>query len=116
MSSKTDAYEAITAKMIAALEEGTVPWRKPWKGANAPRNGTSGRRYRGINTLLLGLSGYTSPFWFTFKDQAARGGTVKGEKGTQIVFWKMLRVPDKANPGKTATIPMIRFYYVWNLD
>ena len=29
---RVDVYQAITDRVIAALEEGTVPWHKPWTG------------------------------------------------------------------------------------
>ena len=33
--SRTDVYQAVTDRMIARLEAGTAPWRKPWT-AGAP--------------------------------------------------------------------------------
>jgi len=30
----TDAYQAITDRIIAKLEEGTIPWKKPWRGGS----------------------------------------------------------------------------------
>ena len=29
---KKDVYQAVTDRVIAALEEGTVPWQRPWQG------------------------------------------------------------------------------------
>ena len=50
-------YEIVTGKLLAELERGTVPWRRPWKCADgAPRNMASGREYRGIYALLFGLT------------------------------------------------------------
>ena len=56
-----DHYAEITAQIIAALEAGTPPWRKPWDpdkagGPAMPCNATTGQRYRGINVLSLGMS------------------------------------------------------------
>jgi antirestriction protein ArdC len=56
------AYDVVTERMLALLERGTVPWRRPWSTAvDAPRN-MQGRPYRGINTWLLGGQGYGSPY------------------------------------------------------
>jgi antirestriction protein ArdC len=81
-----DVYEKVTARIIAALEAGTVPWRKGW--TNAPRS-VHGHKYRGINALILGLSGYASPVWITYQQARKEGGYVRqGEKGTPVILWK----------------------------
>ena len=56
-----DHYQEVTDRIIAALEAGTPPWRKPWDpdkagGPAMPRNAATGQRYRGINVLTLGMS------------------------------------------------------------
>ena len=57
-----DHYAEITGQVIAALEAGTLPWRRPWDqdeagaGPLSPRNAVTGRRYHGINVLLLGMT------------------------------------------------------------
>ena len=56
-----DHYQEVTDRVIAALEAGTPPWRKPWDpdktgGPAMPRNVATGQRYRGINVLTLGMS------------------------------------------------------------
>jgi antirestriction protein ArdC len=65
-SATEQAYEIVTEKIIEKLEAGTVPWRKPWGSANKPRNLTTGDAYRGINTFLLNMAGYESPYFLTF--------------------------------------------------
>jgi antirestriction protein ArdC len=92
---KADIYQTVTDTIIAALEAGTRPWVKPWK--DGAYNGgvelrASGEAYRGINQVILGMSswasGYTSPYWMTYKQAAALGGNVrKGEKGTHVVYF-----------------------------
>ena len=110
-------YEIITGRIIAMLEKGTVPWRKPWQAkAGFPRNLVSGKPYRGINVFLLHAMSYESPFWLTFKQAHDLGAKVrKGEKACPVVFWKQLEVEDKAT-GETEKIPMLRFYYVFNVS
>jgi antirestriction protein ArdC len=57
-------YEIITARILAELERGVVPWRKPWS-AKLPVNLLSQKPYRGLNVLTLGSQGYPSRFWLT---------------------------------------------------
>ena len=50
-----DHYAGVTEQVIAALEAGTLPWRKPWDpdkaaGPGMPQNATTGARYKGINS------------------------------------------------------------------
>ena len=108
-------YDLITERIIAMLEAGTVPWRKPWQAKSGfPRNLVSGKPYRGINVFLLHAMSYESPFWLTFKQAQQLGGTVrKGEKACPVVFWKLLEIEDRESH-KIEKIPMIRFYYVFN--
>jgi antirestriction protein ArdC len=114
---KLDAYQVVTDNIIAQLSKGIVPWRRPWDATvGQPRN-LSGRHYRGINVLLLGSAGYDDPRWGTFKAIQAAGGQVKkGEKGTVVVFFKMLvsktEVDAKGQPKK---IPLLRYFYVFNV-
>jgi antirestriction protein ArdC len=58
--------------------------------ANQPRNLMSGKEYKGINVLLLGCTGYTSPYFLTFNQANKVGAHVrKGVgRGYPVVFWK----------------------------
>jgi len=114
MSNKV--YEIITEKIIERLNAGEVPWHKPWTGAGMPKNLVSKKEYRGINAFLLACQGYTSPYWLTFKQCKALGGSVqKGAKSTVIVFWKQVQITDKETE-EQKTIPMLRYYRVFNAD
>ena len=46
-----DIYAIVTDKIINLLEQGVVPWRRPWTSAGLPRNLVSKKSYRGINHL-----------------------------------------------------------------
>lgn len=121
MSASDDIYVQVTDRIVTALEEGTVPWRRPWAaGADSHRNPVSGTVYRGINPFLLELTGidrgYSDPQWLTFKQAKTRGGSVrKGEKSTLVVFWKMLRGIDRET-GEERTLPLLRHYRVFNVE
>lgn len=119
-------YQIITDRIIEMLEAGQAPWRKPWQDAGAPKNFHSGKEYRGVNVFMLAMTGammgYPSPYWVTFRQALERGGNVrKGEKGTPVVFWKILeRDRDGADesddePDGKRRIPMLRQYFVFNV-
>lgn len=113
---KLDCYEVITQRIIDLLNAGTVPWQKPWKSNGGfPKNLVSGKHYRGMNTFLLHSMNYESPYWVTFKQALELGGNVrKGEKACPIIFWKKWEKVDKST-GEKSSIPMMRFYYVFNV-
>lgn len=123
VSRKRTVYEIITERLIAQLEAGTVPWHKPWAASDLlPANLTSGKAYRGVNPFMLGMAGYASPYWVTFKQARQCGGTVrKGEHGWPVIFWRWV---DKAgtardNDGAIAQprdrYPILRYYTVFNV-
>ena len=110
-------YDIITERIVAQLEAGTVPWRKPWNGkAGMPKNLKSGKEYRGINVFLLHSLGYESPYFLTFRQAKERGGSVsRGEKGCPVVFWKLLEVDETGDETTTKRVPMLRYYTVFNV-
>lgn len=116
MKSPTNPYDLITERIVALLEQGTVPWRKPWNvKAGMPCNLFSKKPYRGVNTWLLHSMRYESPFWLTYRQALELGGHVrKGEKACPVVFWKRLAIEDEAT-GETERIPMARLYSVFNV-
>jgi antirestriction protein ArdC len=90
---KFDVYQHVTDTILAEIEKGCVPWRKPWSGARTglalPKRVT-GDTYRGINVLMLWLTaatkGYASPTWMTYRQAQELGGQVrKGEKSATVV-------------------------------
>jgi antirestriction protein ArdC len=113
-----NVYELITNRIIQKMEQGYVPWRRPWTD-QAPRNLVSKRAYQGINLLSLSLCEYDSPYWVTFRQAKALGGRIKkGERGTPVVFWKLLNVLDdseKDEKKKITTIPLLKYSTVFNL-
>jgi antirestriction protein ArdC len=90
-------HDAVTARIIAELEQGCFPWVQPWASSSGgtplglPQNVSTGRTYSGINILLLWAAaieqGRPSQRWLTFKHALALGGNVrKGEAGTTVVY------------------------------
>ena len=97
---RSDIYQTITDRIIAAIEAGAGDWKMPWHvtgGGTAvmPINAVSKRAYRGINVIMLWAcgqaAGYPAGIWATYKQWGELGAQVrKGEKAAPVVFWKML--------------------------
>jgi len=123
-----DHYQEVTDRIIAALEAGTPPWRRPWDpdktgGPAMPRNAATGQRYRGINVLTLGMSvlafSNADPRWATYKQAEDRGWQVrKGERGTTGYFFKRLEVRDDSKPegdeDAVKRIPLLRAFSLFH--
>jgi antirestriction protein ArdC len=109
------SYERITERIVALLEQGTVPWHKPWTvKTGLPRNLISKKPYRGINAFLLMAMSYESPHWLTFRQAIQLGGNVKkGEKACPVVFWKQMKNEDTES-GEPQKAPLLRLYHVFN--
>lgn len=127
-------YQEVTDRIVAALDAGTRPWQRPWDPPKAakttdrpalqlPFNGATGRRYRGINVLLL-LGTSDSPFtgadprWCTYRQATERGWQVrKGERATTVFFYKRIEIEDRRrgeDDDSTRRIPVLRAYSVFN--
>ena len=77
---RSSVYEIITNQILAALEQGEIPWRKPWR-VLPPANLITKKPYRGINVFLLGFAGYGSQYWLTFNQARQLGGNIRrGER------------------------------------
>lgn len=123
---KNDVRDAIAAKFVEALNAGVIPWRKPWvAGQGRPRNATTGKPYRGVNAMYLGLigslRGYTSSRWLTLNQCRKEGGRVKYEEmrnGTAVIFWKFMKREEDRPDGLTVikTFPLCRSFTVYNVD
>ena len=129
---RTSLYQEITDRIIAELEAGRVPWVQPWgsAGINAslglPKNAATGRKYSGINILILwgaiAERGFTGQGWLTFRQALALGGHVrKGEKGTTVVYADRF-IPDgeRARAEEAGeepeAIPFLKRFTVFNAD
>jgi antirestriction protein ArdC len=73
-------YAEVTERIIAELEAGRLPWVQPWDGSKLesglPRNAGTGRRYSGINVLILWAivfeRGFSGQGWLTYKQAVRR--------------------------------------------
>jgi len=119
---KFDIYKMITDKILSDIQNnGKLTWVKEWKTKRGqlPTNAVSKKPYEGINLFLLSLSHYSSPYYLSFKQVEELGGNVKkGEKATQVVFWKLNQYTKQNEQGETETknVPLVRYYNVFNLE
>ena len=109
---KMDLYKEITDRMIKEMEQGVIPWKKPWMEAGKAISHTTGKPYSLLNQMLLGKAGE----WLTFKQVNAEGGYVrKGEKSSLCVFWKWIDKEDEET-GEIEQVPFLRYYNVFHIS
>jgi len=125
-------YSIITDKIVKMIEtEKVLPWNKPWNSNfEIPRNFVTKKPYRGFNVFFLAMSGWDCPYWATFNQIKAKGGSVKeGEKGSLVVFWNPVitkkndlvdsTYEDDSDTEKEETTDkkyfMLRYYTVFNI-
>jgi antirestriction protein ArdC len=100
-----------------------APWIKPWTtfaSAGEDQNIISKKPYNGINRVILGMSGFSSSKWASFKQWQALGANVrKGEKGTMIVFYSPIK-KESINPTngqlESSAYHCLKSYFVFNAD
>ncbi len=126
---RASLYDEITNKIIAELDAGRVPWVRPWGTAAAqaslamPQSAATGRRYSGINVLILwGAAvehGFTCQRWLTFRQAVSLGGHIrKGERGTTVVYAdRFVPADEKLRAIETGdeaqTIPFLKDISFW---
>lgn len=97
--SRFTVFDAITNKIIEAIEAGVgkarMPWHSPGRPVGIPVNATTYAEYRGINILTLWLSamskGYPTGEWATYKQwKDIKAQVRRGERHTLIVFYKQV--------------------------
>jgi antirestriction protein ArdC len=119
-----DPMQEFANRIVAELEKGVKPWVRPWDpekagGPQAPFNPVTGKRYHGINVLILGMDmrAFQSgdPRWMTYQQAQEKNWQVKkGEKSTTIFFSKPYEVEDdKVEDGKK-TVRVLKHYAVFH--
>ncbi len=95
-----DLYQDMTDLILSQVDE-AGEWKPCWQGMSngRPVNAVTGHAYRGVNILSCWVSaarrGFPTMRFASFKQWQDAGAQVrKGEKGTPIIFYKVL--PGKA--------------------
>lgn len=123
-------YQEVTDKIIAELEHGRFPWVQPWgrakSGLELPKNAATGRRYSGVNILILWGAviekGFAAQRWLTFRQALDLGGNVrKAERGTTVCFAdrfipkaELERVQKEG--GEPEAVPFLKRFTVFNVE
>jgi antirestriction protein ArdC len=134
MPNQAELRKQITDQIVAALENGVMPWRRPWstsKNSGRPANVLSKRHYSGINPLLLELHarkfGFHSRWWATFNQWREMGCTVQkrpadvepGEWGCHAILYKPVK-KTTLNPATgeqtEEEFPVMRTFTLFNAE
>lgn len=120
-----NVYSIVTKKIIDIMNEGVIPWNRPWHGGSGgPRSYTTGRPYSWLNQMILG--GQEGEY-ISFRQAKALGGKIKkGSKSNIIVFFKRYKVKDTDREGnpvldedgkqKERIVPLLKYYNVFKVD
>jgi antirestriction protein ArdC len=118
-------YEIVTQKIIDKLNQGVIPWEKPWIGL---RNYVTKREYHGINLLLLNMEEHQSSEFLTFKQvRDLKESVKKGSRANMVIFFRRYEVEardkdgnpefdEKTGEPKKELRFALRYYNVFNLD
>lgn len=124
-------YDIITDKVITKLQEGSLPWTKPWKSLGAASNYISKKSYSGINAILLNwFADYDKPYFLTFNQIKGLGGHLKKGCHSEIVTFYKFRYFKKSSNGtgkelkqvigmdreSYIVVPLLRYYNVFNIN
>ena len=124
---KFDIYQEVTDRIIQQLEQGIIPWHKPWKMSGLSIKGATDLRklafnritktaYSALNQMLLSRVGE----YASYKQWQNVGGKVKkGAKAEIVVFWKWIETKTKdpkTDEDKLVKIPFLRYYQVFHID
>ena len=126
MAKQSNILSEIAATVIDLMKDHGTAWTKPWTTITTNQGqpiSAKKREYSGINRFHLGMvmavKGYQSPVFGTFQQWKSLGANVrKGEKSTEVVFFKTLLKKDKNDKGEetTSAIPLMKTYRVFNAD
>lgn len=125
MSEKFDIYEAVTNRIIDQMEQGKIPWNRPWLcvNDNTAVKHRDGKPYSVLNQMLLGEPGE----YLSFLECKQRGGTIrKGAKARMVVFYKTIShlaqdedgnlIVDDEGHFKFRTVPYLRYSNVFHIS
>ena len=107
-----DIYAEITNRIVSEMENGLIPWQKPWVASGGCVSYATGKPYSLLNQMLLGRPGE----YATYKQIQSAGGYVKkGQKASMVVFWKWIEQEDEETHEKKE-VPFLRYFNVFHID
>lgn len=112
-------YQMVTDRIIEQMQNGIIPWHKPWHMAGNDEemaiNYVTRRPYSLVNQWLLLEPGE----YLTFKQVTALGGKVKkGSKSRFVVFFTKVAYTvknERTGEDEERSYPLLRYYNVFRL-
>jgi len=93
-------YAHLINFFISELDQGFVPWHKPWTRNGMPMNLLTLNPYAGINTLYLASQGYSENFFLTYEEIKSINATViDNAKGYPVILGEYKIESGNCNPG-----------------
>ena len=129
-TSRVSLYDEVTDRIVRELEQGCVPWVRPWQSSGValglPRSAATRKFYSGINVLILWDAvikrGFASQEWLTFRQALSLGGHVrKGEHGTAICYADRFIPKKEQERARDAgdepnAVPFLKRFIVFNVE
>lgn len=132
-----DVMAIVTERIMADLEQGIIPWERPWCTVGGAYNRVTGKTYSLLNQMLLRHSGE----YASYKQWLEAGGRIKkGAESELVVFWKFPVLADKnldsgesyshgggtdpdgghidmaSDRNRERTTPILRYYKVFHIS
>ena len=124
-----DAYQMVTDRICELLEQGFIPWEKPWAMTKTSAwSGHDGhvysllnqfmladpkKKYKGFDEMMADVAGE----WVTFNQAQERGGNVrKGEHGRRVIFFSMVPTKDADGNETDKVHPLIKWTTVFKVS
>ena len=111
-------FEIVTNRVLTALEQGEIPWHRPWVTVNSGAfNRVTGKKYSLLNQMMLahGDGEYAS-----YAQWTKLGGSIRiDEKPEIVVFWKWPEEKEDAEEDEQAVKlkrPVLRYYRVYHIS
>lgn len=107
-------YDIVTDRILSQMDEGIIPWHKPWITGGA-KSWVTNKPYSFLNQILCEKVGS----YMTFNQiEKQKGKLKKGSKGTFVTFYKRIPITHENEEGEeeTRVVPMLRYYYVFHQD
>lgn len=119
---KFNIYTMVTDRILAVMDNGVIPWQRPWTGGSMCVKRRTGEPYSFVNQLLLSpdfdgtLESLNSGEFASFAQIRDEGGKLrKGAKGLKVVFWKWYEIDDEDEEGGKKQVPVLRYSTVFNI-
>lgn len=124
---KTNVYQMVTERIVEQLQQGIIPWHKPWASfgeAGEAINYVTRKPYSMLNQMLLCREGE----YLTYKQLQQAGGKLKkGAKSSVVVFyttiqdWKKTETNENGEEYEVQVhssrkIPVLRYYRVFHIE